>query len=66
MAAGHFASENDRNDVDAIFRSRGWMLFDPDWILRKIQEAVNSSFENDVAHVVAKLIVRNSGPMISP
>jgi hypothetical protein len=58
MAAGHIASVTDRNALSEHFKSHGWLLFDEDWIITKLEDAAFTSFENDVAHVVAKLIIR--------
>jgi hypothetical protein len=59
MAVGHIASVTDRRGLSTLFKSHGWSLFDDAWILEKLREAATTSFENDIAHVVAKLIVRN-------
>jgi hypothetical protein len=59
LAAGHIASRKDREELRAFFKKRGWRLLDEEWILHQLGDAANSSYENDVAHVVAKLITRN-------
>jgi hypothetical protein len=58
MAAGHIAGVTDRKALLDHFKSHGWLLFDEEWILNKLSEAAATSFENDVAHVVAKLLIR--------
>lgn len=40
------------------FAVHGWQLFDEDWVFPRLKMAASVGFENDVAHVVAKLILR--------
>lgn len=60
MAVGKIARSSDRAGLEAHFQLHGWQLFDERWIREKLRETSNTSFENDVAHVVAKLLVRGS------
>lgn len=58
MAVGHIASRTDRIELKRYFEMHGWRLFDEAWINEKLHDAADTSFENDIAHVVAKLLLR--------
>lgn len=58
LAAGHIASQKDRESLEAHMKKNGWLLFDESWILEQLEDTADSAYENDVAHVVAKLIIR--------
>lgn len=59
LATGKIASRTDREAMREHMVSRGWHLFDEQWILDQLGEVANAAYEDDVAHVVAKLITRN-------
>ena len=58
LAAGHIADKSDRKALTKHFEQKGWRLFDEDWAFEQLGKAATSRYENDVAHVVAKLLVR--------
>jgi hypothetical protein len=58
LAAGHIANVTDREAIAAHFARNSWQLFDEGWIIDHLDLAAKSGYENDVAHVVAKLINR--------
>jgi hypothetical protein len=58
MAIGHIATRTDRNELKSHFDTHEWQLFDEDWIYNHLHKAADTSFENDIAHVVTKLLVR--------
>ena len=58
LAAGHIASRTNRNVLKQHFDESGWLVFDEDWIVEAIRKAATAGYENDVAHVVAKIILR--------
>ncbi len=58
LAAGHIASEADRSWLRRHFAERNWLLWDEDWMSQRLEQLAGGSFENDVAAVVAKLIIR--------
>jgi hypothetical protein len=60
LAAGHIANKSDRKGLEAHFASRGWRLLDENWLRERLDEASQSGYENDVAHVVAKLLKSRS------
>ena len=60
LAAGQIAKNTDREAMSAHFRKKKWLLFDEKWVLEKLSNSANAGYENDVAHTVAKLILRSS------
>ncbi len=60
LAAGHVALVTDRELLQQHMTKHRWRLFDEQWIREQIQKTAQASYENDVAHVVAKLIVRGT------
>jgi hypothetical protein len=56
LAAGHIARKSDRTGLSSHFKSHGWRLLDEEWLRNQLREASESAYENDVAHVVAKLL----------
>jgi hypothetical protein len=60
LAAGKIASGTDRTSLVKHMASNGWRLFDEKWVKQELQQAADAGYENDVAHVVAKLLLRNS------
>jgi hypothetical protein len=58
LAAGKFAKRTDVEELRAHFESNQWKLFDPDWIREKLKAIVRTPYENDVVHMVAKLLLR--------
>ena len=59
LAAGHVANGTDRRALGNYFTANGWRLIDEEWIIAAIKKAADAGYENDVAHVVAKIILRN-------
>lgn len=59
LAVGKMATMTDRKALDKHMKKHRWRLFDEAWILAEIRKAADAGYENDVAHVVAKLILRN-------
>lgn len=58
LATGKIATSTDRTGLAGLFRRNGWMLFDDAWVRRKLRETANAAYENDVALVVAKVLLR--------
>ncbi len=61
LAAGHIATDKDRERIRKMFRRNGWRLFDDGWVKQELAKLADSSYENDVTAMVAKLIVRSGG-----
>jgi hypothetical protein len=57
LAAGRIASDADREWLRGYFDQNGWFLWDEDWISHQLQQ-LGGSYENDIAAIVAKLILR--------
>ena len=58
LATGKIARKSKRLQMTDHFAAQGWRLFDEDWVFSRLKMAATAGFENDVAHVVAKLILR--------
>ncbi|MFM7009396.1 MAG: hypothetical protein ACKO0Z_08725 [Betaproteobacteria bacterium] len=62
LAYGYATHENTKR-LRQIFESSGWLLFEPEWIRERLNQIAGTSYENNMASVVAKLLLRsNSGP----
>ena len=59
LATGKFASATDRERTKELFDKKGWKLFDDQWIVQNLEQFAELGYENDVAIVVAKLLMRN-------
>jgi len=58
LAAGTIATETDREQLSQHFDRKGWILLDRRWLVDALKTAADGGFEDDVASVVAKLILR--------
>jgi hypothetical protein len=58
LATGKLARKSDRAGMQAHFESNGWLLFDDDWIRVQLQRSAELGYENEVATIVAKLLLR--------
>lgn len=61
LAAGRISSTTDRAALSDHFQSQGWHLFDERWIRSRLAAMADSAYENDVAHVASKILLR-AGP----
>jgi hypothetical protein len=59
LAIGKLAQKSDAAGLRSHFESQGWKLFDPDWVRQRLLTASQSGYENDVAFVVSKLLLRS-------
>ena len=57
MIAGKVAG-NDELKLRALFHERGWFFEGPSWLKTRIASLSESSYENQVAAVVSKLLLR--------
>jgi len=60
LAAGKVRNESDRQMLREHFKENNWLLWDDDWIRTALTQMSKGSYENDVASVVAKLLLRSS------
>jgi len=60
LAAGHIADKSDRTGLARHFGTKGWLLFDEEWVREKLRKlaAPKSSYENDIAFLVSKILLR--------
>ncbi len=59
LATGKISSDSEREKVNALFIKKGWKLYDDVWIAEKVKAFASLGYENDVAAVVAKIILKN-------
>lgn len=58
LAAGNIRNDSDREKLVELFEERGWQLWDEHWLNRQLTDLADSKYENEVAAVVAKLLLR--------
>lgn len=59
LFAGKIATEHDRKLVRQYFDDHGWMLFDETWILNRLKRLSEGGYQNQVAAVVTKMLLRS-------
>jgi hypothetical protein len=59
LAAGHIRENENREELVSFFKKRNWNLLDETWINKLLTNASETSYEDDIAFVVAKLLERN-------
>ena len=60
LATGKIARKSDRAGLRRHFEDSRWRLYDEDWIRERLSSKSEAAYENDVAHVCAKLLLRDS------
>ena len=65
LAVGKYRNQNDRIAIENHFQQNSWMLFSPDYIAQRLREISNQSYFDSVAHIVAKIIIRNNAELRS-
>jgi hypothetical protein len=60
LAAGNI--HGDPAPLRAIFEAKGWQLFERSWLISGLEALATESYENSVASVVAKLLLREVAP----
>ncbi|TXT29235.1 MAG: hypothetical protein FD138_2451 [Planctomycetota bacterium] len=58
LATGKIAGRTNRGGLKQHFQDNGWLLFDDEWVRERLGNTANTGYENEVAHVVAKLLRR--------
>jgi hypothetical protein len=56
LACGHIASKGERTKLHDHFKAQNWELWDEEWLREYLEKMANSKYENQVSHVVAKLL----------
>ena len=59
LAIGKIANVTNRAELKQHFERGNWRLFDPEWVFEQLSKASEQGYENDVAFVVSKLLLRN-------
>jgi hypothetical protein len=63
LAAGKIATGTDMAGLMKHFKLNRWRLFDDEWIRERLTTASQRGYENDVAFVVSKLLLRKKKPV---
>lgn len=58
LAVGKLDRRTEADSMKQHFDTRGWRLFSPDWVREHLLTASKAGYENDVAFVVSKLLLR--------
>jgi hypothetical protein len=58
LATGKIATRCDISGLRARFDREGWRLLDSAWIRERLRTAADELYENDVAYVVSKILLR--------
>jgi hypothetical protein len=58
LATGKIARKTDVEALKLHFQSNGWLLFDSAWVQQKLASTIDAGYENEVALVVAKILLR--------
>jgi len=61
LATGNLAAKSDRPGIKAEFEKQGWRLFDDVWIREQLKTVATDAYENEVATIVAKLLLKQRG-----
>jgi hypothetical protein len=56
LAAGK-VKNHDFEGLSALFKKRGWVLWDADWLETRLKAMARGGYDDQVASVVAKLLV---------
>lgn len=58
LAAGKVISYNDREKIKNLFARKGWRFFDDEWIHKQLKHAAESDYEDNVATIASKILIR--------
>ena len=58
LAGGRVATDKQRVALHALFKKHGWILWDEDELKSRLTALADESYENAVASVVSKILVR--------
>ncbi|SYZ72637.1 conserved hypothetical protein [Candidatus Zixiibacteriota bacterium] len=59
LAAGNIATSKDKQELEQLFKRRKWELYDNDWLKARLAEVSITKYENELASIVAKILLRN-------
>jgi hypothetical protein len=57
LVAGRIKNANDRETLMKLFSKNGWQLWDDNWLREQLSELARDGYDNQVASVVAKLLL---------
>lgn len=58
LACGKIKNDSDREKLHTLSKEQGWTLWDEKWLKEHLEKLATGSYENQVASVVTKLILR--------
>src|SRR5712692_6669224 len=58
LVAGKIVSDGERTQLREHFSKNGWVLWDGEWLRKSLTRIADGGYENDIADVVAKLLLR--------
>ena len=58
LVAGRIPSKTERGKLHSFFRRKRWRLLDEDWLCSSLTGVTEDGYTNDLAAVVAKLLLR--------
>lgn len=61
LASGKIASKVDREELSEYFNIKGWNFYSDEWIKNELINLSTSGYENEVATVATKIIIRENG-----
>lgn len=56
LAAGHIASDGDREQIGRLFRQRNWRLMDDGWVANELRRLAESGYTNNEAIIAVKIL----------
>jgi len=59
LAAGNVSKGVD--EIPALFENKGFLWFGPEWISDRLQKLSQTGYDNEVASVVSKLLLKHQG-----
>lgn len=57
LAAGRIVNR-DTEKIQALFDANGWLLFDQEWLKSRLKDIADEGYDNAIAAVTAKLLLR--------
>jgi hypothetical protein len=58
LAVGKVKSPTDRENIKKLFKRKGWRLYDDVWIGKRLAGAASSAYEDNIATISAKILLR--------
>lgn len=58
LAIGKVASATDCDELRRHAAAEGWRLLESSWLSEGVRSLATQGYENDVAHIVAKILLR--------